>query len=76
MKISEKPCVFISSTGRTGTQLFGKVISQMVDDCSSFHEPDATWVTRPIDWLKKISEEDAEYLIGVAQQIIDMLSGG
>lgn len=52
--MSNKHCIFISSTGRTGTQFFGKILSYMIKDCSSFHEPDTTWITRPLEWTTKI----------------------
>ena len=35
-----KQLTFIASGGRTGTQFFGDVLSQIVSDCHSEHEPD------------------------------------
>ena len=37
--IFEKHCVFITSTGRTGTQFLAKSLNQMIEDCYSVHEP-------------------------------------
>lgn len=36
----EKPAVFITSTGRTGTQFFGQLFGRVIPGCDSFHEPD------------------------------------
>jgi hypothetical protein len=35
-----KDLTFIVSGGRTGTQLFGHMLSEVLDDCFSVHEPD------------------------------------
>jgi hypothetical protein len=53
MKQIEKDSVFISSTGRTGTQFFGKFLSKQINNCYSVHEPAAVWITRPREWYKK-----------------------
>ncbi|MFP4029300.1 MAG: sulfotransferase [Candidatus Brocadiia bacterium] len=39
MKKIQKPCVFITSTGRTGTKFFAYLFNQVVPDCDAFHEP-------------------------------------
>lgn len=49
-----KNSVFICSTGRTGTQFFGKRISDSIEDCFSVHEPAAVWLSRPKEWREKI----------------------
>jgi len=48
-----KNSVFICSTGRTGTQFFGKRISDNIEDCFSVHEPAAVWLSRPKEWREK-----------------------
>ena len=48
-----KNSVFICSTGRTGTQFFGKRISDSIEDCFSVHEPAAVWLSRPKEWREK-----------------------
>lgn len=52
----KKPCVFIASLGRTGTQFFGRYMGRMIHGCTSAHEPDILWLTRPGDWLDKVRE--------------------
>ncbi|MEO2048071.1 MAG: sulfotransferase domain-containing protein [Pirellulales bacterium] len=37
---SQKDLTFIVSGGRTGTQFFGDLLSDVIDDCYSVHEPD------------------------------------
>jgi hypothetical protein len=49
----EKDSVFISSTGRTGTQFFGRFLSEEIEDSFSVHEPVALWLSRPYEWHKK-----------------------
>jgi len=49
----KKDAVFICSTGRTGTQFFGKMLSSKIEDCYSIHEPGALWLSRPYEWGKK-----------------------
>ena len=46
----ETPAIFITSMGRTGTQFLGYKMSQMIDDCTSVHEPDVLWLDRPNEW--------------------------
>ena len=36
----DKPCIFVTSAGRTGTRFFGTLFQRIIDDCKSFHEPD------------------------------------
>jgi hypothetical protein len=55
MKTMEKPCIFLTSTGRTGTQFLGQNMAEMIQNCESFHEPDVLWLKRPGDWFHKIS---------------------
>ncbi len=52
----KKHSVFINSTGRTGTQFLAKVMSKMIDDCSSFHEPGTPWISKPDKWLTQIKQ--------------------
>jgi len=52
----EKPCIFVASTGRTGTQFFGKMMGLMIDDCTSLHEADTLWLTRPQHWYRKLRQ--------------------
>lgn len=35
-----KPCIFITSTGRTGTQFFAWALERIIPGCNAFHEPD------------------------------------
>ena len=56
MSVSQKHCVFLSSTGRTGTKFFGETMSRMVEDCVSVHEPDTTRVSMPGDWIRKMAK--------------------
>ncbi|MFP4461526.1 MAG: sulfotransferase [Thermotogota bacterium] len=53
MAYIKKNSVFISSTGRTGTQFFGKKISDSIEDCFSVHEPAVVWLSRPKEWREK-----------------------
>jgi hypothetical protein len=46
--------VFISSTGRTGTQFLADGLSSMIDDSTAYHEPGVLWITRPFDIIKKV----------------------
>lgn len=39
----EKDLVFIVSPGRTGTTFLGQILSQIIDDCHSTHEPDVKY---------------------------------
>lgn len=50
----EKPCIFIISTGRTATQFFGYKMADMIQECTSEHEPDVLWLNRPQEWYRKI----------------------
>ena len=40
MRFSDKNIVFIISAGRTGTKYFGSLLSNIIKDCFSVHEPD------------------------------------
>lgn len=51
-----KPSVFITSTGRTGTQFLAKNLSSMVKDAAAYHEPGSPWITRPKDFIKEIRD--------------------
>ncbi|MBI9106308.1 MAG: sulfotransferase [Spirochaetales bacterium] len=55
MTCSQKHCVFLSSTGRTGTKFFGETMSRMIGDCVSVHEPDTTRVSNWADWISKMA---------------------
>ncbi len=52
--IFNKNVIFISSTGRTGTQFLAKVMSMMIDNCTSFHEPGTPWLTKPKKLIRQI----------------------
>ncbi|MDC7225750.1 MAG: sulfotransferase [Spirochaetales bacterium] len=56
MAVSRKHCIFLSSTGRTGTKFFGETMSRMIEDCVSVHEPDTTRVSMPGDWIRKMAK--------------------
>ncbi|WP_204701535.1 sulfotransferase [Halanaerobacter jeridensis] len=49
--------VFISSTGRTGTQFLAWVMSEMITDCTSIHEPGTPWLTK----LNKLPKQIKRY---------------
>ncbi|HEV8715498.1 MAG TPA: hypothetical protein VGX03_22045 [Candidatus Binatia bacterium] len=36
----EKPSILISSIGKTGTEFFARLFSEIIQDCTSLHEPD------------------------------------
>ncbi len=63
MAVSRKHCIFLSSTGRTGTKFFGETMSTMIRDCVSVHEPDTTRVTKPRDWIKKMARFGAPKML-------------
>jgi hypothetical protein len=48
-----KPCIFITSIGRTGSQFFGSRMSELVEGCTSHHEADVLWLSQPAQWLEK-----------------------
>jgi len=54
MRDIQKYLVFIISPGRTGTQYFGKLLTQMIPDCYSIHEPDAwkNWRDSPVTKIR------------------------
>lgn len=52
----EKPCIFITSLGRTGTKFFGNKASLMIEDCTSVHEPDLLYINQPHEWYWKIKK--------------------
>jgi hypothetical protein len=52
----EKACIFITSTGRTGTQFFGRFLPTLLEGCTAYHEPDVLWLTRPQHWYRKIRD--------------------
>ena len=54
MSYRDQHCVFISSTGRTGTQFLAKTMSEMIADCTSLHEPGTPWITKPYEWPKEV----------------------
>lgn len=39
--------IFITSTGRTGTQFFAKYLSKFVENSESYHEPGTPWFSKP-----------------------------
>ena len=50
IKIINKNCIFVVSTGRTGTQFLAKNLGKMIDGSEVFHEPGTPWITRPKEW--------------------------
>ncbi|MGD2115374.1 MAG: sulfotransferase, partial [Acidobacteriota bacterium] len=50
----ERPVIFVTSLGRTGTHFFGRRLSRMIDGCHSVHDPDVVWVARPGEWWTKV----------------------
>lgn len=52
--LDPKTCIFLTSTGRTGTQLFGYAMSRMIEGSTSVHEPDHLWLSRPGEWWPKV----------------------
>lgn len=36
----QKPCIFLTSSGRTGTRYFGTLLQKIIQNCASYHEPD------------------------------------
>ena len=58
-----KHCIFLSSTGRTGTKFFGEMMSRMIDDCVSVHEPDTTRVSDWPDWIRKMAKFGAPKML-------------
>jgi hypothetical protein len=51
--VFDKHCVFITSTGRTGTRFLAKSLSKMVEDCYAVHEPANVFIKD----LKKWSDD-------------------
>lgn len=56
IKIIKKNCVFIVSTGRTGTQFLAKNLGKMIHSSQVFHEPGTPWITRPEEWPELIKQ--------------------
>ncbi|MFI3176514.1 MAG: hypothetical protein R3Y67_03355 [Eubacteriales bacterium] len=48
--------IFISSTGRTGTQFFAKYMHEMIRDSVSLHEPGTPWFSKPKQLLGQVKE--------------------
>jgi len=46
--------IFITSSGRTGTHFLGAIMSKMIKNCISVHEPDVLQIDKPKLWFKKI----------------------
>lgn len=53
-EVFKKHCIFITSTGRTGTNFFGNSMMHMIDDCISVHEPDVFAYRLPLKTFKRI----------------------
>ncbi|MCH4889588.1 sulfotransferase [Acidaminobacter sp. JC074] len=58
--------IFISSTGRTGTQFFSKYLKRMIDNSVSLHEPGTPWLSKP-DLLKKQLKDYGLYHMTIGQ---------
>ncbi|HOB15543.1 MAG TPA: sulfotransferase [Defluviitoga sp.] len=52
--VFNKHCVFITSTGRTGTQFLAKSLNQMIEDCYSVHEPANVFFKDLKKWARDI----------------------
>jgi len=52
--IFNKHCVFITSTGRTGTRFLAKSMSKMVEDCYAVHEPANVFIKDLKKWARDI----------------------
>jgi hypothetical protein len=52
----QKHSVFINSTGRTGTQFLAEVMSKMIEDCTSLHEPGTPWISKADKWLGQVKK--------------------
>lgn len=52
--MTKKQLTFIASGGRTGTQFFGEILGDVIENCHSEHEPDmfagASWLTLERIW--------------------------
>jgi hypothetical protein len=53
----EKPSILITSVGRTGTEFFAKLFSEILPDCTSLHEPDIFKYTGIQNRLGHFSEQ-------------------
>lgn len=53
-ELTGKPCIFITSLGRTGTHFFGTNMMRMIEGCNSVHEPDIFYFDSEL--YKKIKE--------------------
>lgn len=51
-----KKRIFISSTGRTGTQFFAKYLHVMIANGVSLHEPGTPWISKPKRLLQQIRD--------------------
>lgn len=49
-------CIFIASQGRTGTHTLGYLLSDLIEDSVSMHEPDVMPLSEMHLWPKKIRE--------------------
>ena len=63
----QKPAVFVTSTGRTGTAFFGGLFGRVVRECDSFHEPDCVAGDPLQDFV------DASQLFGLRQVVLEKL---
>lgn len=51
-----KKRVFVSSTGRTGTQFFAEYLNLMIEQSVSLHEPGTPWISKPKKLLGQIRD--------------------
>ncbi|MFI3214953.1 MAG: hypothetical protein R3Y24_16715, partial [Eubacteriales bacterium] len=51
-----KKRIFISSTGRTGTQFFAKYLRVMIENSVSLHEPGTPWFSKPKQLFGQIKD--------------------
>jgi hypothetical protein len=53
----EKPSILITSIGRTGTEFFAKLFADILQDCTSLHEPDIFKFTGVENKLEHYSQQ-------------------
>lgn len=57
-----KKRVFISSTGRTGTQFFAKYLQVMIENSVSLHEPGTPWFSKPKQLMSQVKDYGVYHL--------------
>lgn len=54
MDYIHKPSIFVTSTGRTGTQFFARLFGDVVPDCDALHEPGMPNFRKPDEILEAV----------------------